>query len=1030
MARVVESEIERLQAEVSIERLVGARGVRLERAGGELVGRCPFHADEGRSLLVDVAENSWRCRGSCATGGSVVEWVMRSEGVSQRHAVEFLRAGMAPVGSGSPPRQGTVRRLASPLSIRADGAELLGQVVAFYQSTLKASPEALGYMQERGLVHPELIDRFRIGYANRTLGYRLPAKNRKEGAELRGRLAGLGVLRDTGHEHFRGALTIPICDSSGTIVQLYGRRVGRARQERNTNTSAHLWLPGERRGVWNADVLAASAEVILAGSLMDGLTFWSAGFRHVTATWGPEGFTADHADALRSHGVRRVLIAFRRPDGDRAAGELAQQLGAEGVECFRVVFPRGADANDVAVEAAASAADVLGRALRAAVWMGSGPAPRRGSAPSVEETTPAETAGPHRQSPPGARLVSRRRRPSPQVQPQPEAAPPGPTAVPEPVEPGLVSPLPPAPVPLEVEMAGAELRARVAERRWRVRGLERVSSFDSLRLNVLVGRADPELGDLFYVDTLDLYSARSRAAFVHAAAGELRVTEEVLRADLGRMLLACEERATEAVAAAQAPKTKAVTLSEAEEKAAMELLRAPDLVDRICADFVRAGFVGEATNALVGYLAAVSRKLDEPLAVLVQSMSAAGKSALMDAVVGFVPPEDRVQFSAITGQSLFYMGEADLAHKLLALVEEQGGERAAYALKLLQSEGELSIASTGKETASGRLTTRTYRVAGPVALFMTTTAADVDEELANRCLVLTVDEDRAQTRAIHAAQRARQTLDGLRAEGQRRVVLKVHHDAQRLLEPVAVINPYAPQLGFADERTRHRRDHMKYLTLIRAIALLHQHQRSRRRAITAEGEVEYVEVVPADIALANRLAHEVLGRCLDELAPQTRRLLDIVAAEVDLRAATGGVTRAEILFTRREVRAWAGWSDFQVRIHLGRLVELEYVLVHRGGRGQSYLYELLWDGGGTDGRPHLAGLVGPDQLQPYGPDIEHHDGRFEGSSSPHRALVEAPLRAGVNGHPPGATAARRSLILDGQSSVANGSGAIVTARDR
>ena len=81
-------------------------------------GRCPFHADEGRSLLVDVAENVWRCRGGCATGGSVIEWVMRSEGVSQRHAVEFLRAGMASVGSGRPPRQGTVRRLESPLSGR------------------------------------------------------------------------------------------------------------------------------------------------------------------------------------------------------------------------------------------------------------------------------------------------------------------------------------------------------------------------------------------------------------------------------------------------------------------------------------------------------------------------------------------------------------------------------------------------------------------------------------------------------------------------------------------------------------------------------------------------------------------------------------------------------------------------------------------------------------------------------------------------------------------------------------------------
>ena len=114
-------------------------------------------------------------------------------------------------------------------------------------------------------------------------------------------------------------------------------------------------------------------------------------------------------------------------------------------------------------------------------------------------------------------------------------------------------------------------------------------------------------------------------------------------------------------------------------------------------------------------------------------------------------------------------------------------------------------------------------------IFLTTTAVDIDEELLNRCLVLTVDEDRDQTRAIHDRQRARQTLEGLLADHERSRVIKLHQDAQRLLRPVLVANPWAPRLGFADERTRTRRDHMKYLTLIRTIALLHQHQRPRRR---------------------------------------------------------------------------------------------------------------------------------------------------------------------------------------------------------
>jgi len=145
----------------------------------------------------------------------------------------------------------------------------------------------------------------------------------------------------------------------------------------------------------------------------------------------------------------------------------------------------------------------------------------------------------------------------------------------------------------------------------------------------------------------------------------------------------------------------------------------------------------------------------------------------------------------MTGQSLFYMGETDLKHKVLAIVEEEGAARAAYALKLLQSEGVLSIASTGKDATTGRLITHQYRVEGPVMLFLTTTAIDLDEELLNRCLVLTVDEDRAQTQAIHKKQRETQTLEGLLARRERDETLRVHRNAQRLLKPLFVSNPYA-----------------------------------------------------------------------------------------------------------------------------------------------------------------------------------------------------------------------------------------------
>ena len=266
----------------------------------------------------------------------------------------------------------------------------------------------------------------------------------------------------------------------------------------------------------------------------------------------------------------------------------------------------------------------------------------------------------------------------------------------------------------------------------------------------------------------------------------------------------------------------------------------------------------------------------------------------MDAVLAFVPEEQRVQYSAMTGQSLFYMGESDLQHKVLAIVEEAGAQRASYALKLLQSEGELTIASTGKDPATGRLLTHQYRVKGPVMIFLTTTAIDIDEELLNRCLVLTVNEERAQTQAIHRIQRESQTIEGLLRRKDRDELLRLHRNAQRLLKPVSVVNPYAPGLTFLDGQTRTRRDHTKYLTLIRTIALLASDGSGPgRRSSTMAGRIEYIEVALDDIAVANRLTAEVLGRSLDELPPQTRRLLLLVDAMVTAECKRQRIERAD-----------------------------------------------------------------------------------------------------------------------------------------
>lgn len=337
--------------------------------------------------------------------------------------------------------------------------------------------------------------------------------------------------------------------------------------------------------------------------------------------------------------------------------------------------------------------------------------------------------------------------------------------------------------------------------------------------------------------------------------------------------------------------------------------------------------------------------------------------------------------------------------------EEAGASRASYALKLLQSEGELTIASTGSDPDTGNLVTQEYRVEGPTMLMMTTTAIDLDEELLNRCLVLSVDEDREQTRRIHALQRERRTLAGLTKREAKTAILTTHRNAQRLLRPLAVVNPYADRLTFLDDRTRTRRDHDKYLTLIDTIALLHQHQRAIKTASVHGRVVEYIEATLADIETANRIAHEVLGRSLDELPPQTRRMLAALGPLVDSLAQAQGATRAEVRFTRAQVRVHTSLSDTQCRLHLDRLAALEYLLVHRGQRGQSYEYELLHDAPAEADGPHLAGLIDVAALRaaaPTTPSSRGGDGEFAPPSRGQRGPNAGASRSAASPVEPGA----------------------------
>lgn len=1008
MPLIPDDDLDKLKRSIDLAAVIRSRGVELKPQAGDLVGRCPFHADHDPSLRVTPAKGLWRCMAAaCGATGNVIQFVQKFDGVSFRHAYELLKNGAAFTGAPTcaPVKKTTVPRLASPLAADADDQAALRQVLDYYHTRLADNPAALAYLKKRG-IGPETIATFRVGFVDRTLGLRLPNNQRKEGAALRARLTQLGLLREkTGHEHLRGRVVFPVVAESGEIGTVYGRAI-----DDGGKHDRHLFLPGPQRGVFNPAALR-SPEIILTEGIIDALTFWGAGFRHVTTGYSAKALPDELLDALLTAQVQRVFIAFDRDEaGDKGAAEVAAQLGAHGVACFRVQFPHGLDANAYALQVT-PAEKSLAVLLRAASPLGdrraavasaqksevsavAAPSPVTASfsAPSSAASSvsapsslaakaapeaAARVPAPEEKSPPPTR---------PQPLPEPAAKEEKSAALTRPASSSASPSSPPvtspsAPPVAVVKHDAEETILALGDRVWSARGLAKNTGFESLKVTLRVACAER-----WHLDQIDLCVARQRAAFVEAAATETALTPDLLKRDLGHVFQKLEALQAARLLAEAAPRPAAEpALSAPERAAALALLRDPRLLDRILADFAACGVVGEETNKLVGYLAAVSRKLDQPLAIIVQSTSAAGKSALMEAVLAFVPPEERVKYSALTGQALYYLGgETSLKHKILAIVEEEGAEKASYALKLLQSEGELSIASTGKDPHTGRMVTQEYRVEGPVMIFLTTTAVDIDEELMNRCLVLTVDESREQTRRIHAQQRARYTLAGIRASEARAAVLALHRSAQRLLRPLRVFNPYADRLTFLDDKTRTRRDHTKYLQLIATIAVLHQHQREIREIDCGGGKTAPCVVATlADLAAANRLAHEVLGRCLDEMPPQTRRLLALIEREVAARCTAAKTERGDVRFTRRQVREATGWSNTQLHVHLARLVELEYLLPHRADHGQGFVYELVYDGGGKDGARFVSGLLDVAGLSPAPADAGASGGAAALPPRPH-----------------------------------------------
>jgi DNA primase catalytic core len=649
--RIPESDIERVKRSTDLLALVRSRGIELKPHGAkDFIGRCPFHDDQTNpNFIVSPAKGLFHCM-ACGAAGNAIQFVERHDGLSSfRHAFELLNQGGAAAFTPAP---ASVPRLPCPLDPAADDAALFGQVVSYYHERLKQSAPARAYLRSRGLDNDELIDRFQLGFADRTLGLRLPDKNRQAGQTLRARLTRLGLWRDSGHEHFNGCIVVPLreCEphgpSAGNVVSFYGRRAQKSELK-------HLYPPGPHRGLFNPEGIRNAEEVILCEAVFDALTFYASGFRNVTCLFGTEGFTEELWEALRQ--VRRVKLAYDADDaGERAAQRDAERFRAHGVEVFRVKFPHGMDANEYAQKVQPPDKS-LALLLNSAVWLGAGARPPVQAKPAASPPAPPGAVGAGHACP--LPIVDKESLetgvgwspspfvPAPYAEVQAQAS--SLAASVSSLKPDAAKEEKPAAPPTPtLEQRGDAWFMEVEGREYRVAGLEKTLGTDALKVALRL-----RAGERFHLDQVDLCRDAERRRFIERAAEETGLTAELLKRDVARLLLAVEQAQAE-LAKPQAQAAHVVTLTPEEREAALAWLREPNLIGRLREAFHQAGIIGEESNTLVAYLAGVSRKLERPLAIIIQSASAAGKTTLMDAVLSFFPEEERVKYSAMTGQSL------------------------------------------------------------------------------------------------------------------------------------------------------------------------------------------------------------------------------------------------------------------------------------------------------------------------------------------------------------------------------------------
>src|ERR1700674_1294221 len=300
---------------------------------------------------------------------------------------------------------------------------------------------------------------------------------------------------------------------------------------------------------------------------------------------------------------------------------------------------------------------------------------------------------------------------------------------------------------------------------------------------------------------------------------------------------------------------------------AWKLARDPLFLYRLLQKIGELGIIGERRNCLILFLAGLTKDFDKPVSVLAKGHSSTGKSESVKCVLTLFPPECVLKRASLSRKAPIH-GSDDLRRKILYIAEYRGAKDSLYLTRLLQSEGKIEHEYTvvrGRE----RGTIVASRKGSPV-IFSTTTERRVFEDDETRFLSIQADDSPEQTQEVIAAQFNPESRELLEPD------LPVWQEAIRILcnrIPKFLYPSWFECLAkqILPEEPRARRDAVRFLSLLKAIALCRSYSDGRIEKRTAGIGINF-----ADYCVAYRVLNRSFSSTFVGAHPRAMRLAKAV----------------------------------------------------------------------------------------------------------------------------------------------------------